>query len=287
MLKLFVTMFRGRGHDAAEAVVDANAVPILRQQLRDCAQSVELGRKSVAMVMACCERERKSAEQIATQLADLEVRAKEALLKGREDLAIEAAGAIAHLEAERDTTASAIATYQAEITRLRTVLSESEGRLRARVYRPAMGEAARREARLREDIAGALERRDARLVTHHHRATQSDLRGHHRGQPLVAAHTTTVVTHTEMFEAGTDGTPPDWVRFCLLGIPNRTGAQFWYQLSCTAGLVSGAGAILLPSILSPAHFFAAGLWFFGCAAISAKAIRWMDAHSAWDRLTRE
>jgi phage shock protein A len=131
MLKLFVTMFRGRGHDAAEAVVDANAVPILRQQLRDCAQSVELGRKSVAMVMACCERERKSAEQIATQLADLEVRAKEALLKGREDLAIEAAGAIAHHEAERDTTASAIATYQAEIARLRTVLSESESRLRA------------------------------------------------------------------------------------------------------------------------------------------------------------
>ena len=91
----------------------------------------------------------------------------------------------------------------------------------------------------------------------------------------------------EMFEAGTDDTPPDWVRFCLIGIPNRTGAHFWYQLSCTAGLVSGAGAILLPSILSPAHFFAAGLWFFGCAAISANAIRWMDAHSAWDRLTRE
>ncbi len=91
----------------------------------------------------------------------------------------------------------------------------------------------------------------------------------------------------EMFEAGTDVTPPDWVRICLIGVPNRTGAQFWYQLSCTAGLVSGAGAILLPSILSPAHFFAAGLWFFGCAAISAKAIRWMDEHSAWDRLARE
>ena len=52
MLKLFVTMFRGRSQDAAEAFVDANSVPILRQQLRDCAQSVELGRKSVAMVMA-------------------------------------------------------------------------------------------------------------------------------------------------------------------------------------------------------------------------------------------
>ena len=91
----------------------------------------------------------------------------------------------------------------------------------------------------------------------------------------------------EMFEAETDGAPPDWVPSCLIGIPNRTGVQFRYQLLCTAGLVSGAGAILLPSILSPAQFFAAGLWFFACAAISAKAIRWMDAHSVWDRLTRE
>ncbi len=91
----------------------------------------------------------------------------------------------------------------------------------------------------------------------------------------------------EMLEAETDGTPPDWVGFCLIGVPNRTGAQFWYHFLCTAGLVSAAGAILLPSVLSPAHFFAAGLWFFGCAAVAAKAIRWMDVHSAWDRLTRE
>ncbi|QJR37496.1 hypothetical protein [Gemmatimonas groenlandica] len=91
----------------------------------------------------------------------------------------------------------------------------------------------------------------------------------------------------ELFEHGADGTPPDWVRFCLTGVPNRAGAQFWYQLLCTAGLVSGAGAILLPSIVSPAHGFAAGLWFMGCAAISSKAMRWMDKHSAWDRLTRE
>lgn len=91
----------------------------------------------------------------------------------------------------------------------------------------------------------------------------------------------------EMVEAGTDGTPPDWVRFFLIGVPSRTGAHFWYHLLCSAGLVCEAGAILLPSMLSPGHFFAAGMWFFGCAAISAKAIRWMDEHSAWDRLTRE
>ena len=131
MLKLFVTMYRGRGNDVAEALMDANAVPVLRQQLRDCAQSVEMGRRSVATVMAYCEREKKMAERIAAQLGDLESRARDALRKGREDLAVEAAGAIAQLEAERDTTARAISTYKAEITRLRQVLADSESRLRA------------------------------------------------------------------------------------------------------------------------------------------------------------
>ena len=91
----------------------------------------------------------------------------------------------------------------------------------------------------------------------------------------------------EMVEPGEDGTPPDWVRLCLIGVPNREGAQFWYHLSCAAGLASAAGAILLPSVLSPLLGFAASLWFFGCAAISSKAIRWMDGHAAWLSLARE
>ncbi len=130
MLKLFVTLFRSHSHNAAEGVADANALPILRQQLRDCAQGVEAARRSVALVMAYSEREKKSAERIAAQLADLEMRAMDALSKGRDDLAMEAAGAIAQLEAERDATARAIATYDAEIARLRQVLSDSEARLR-------------------------------------------------------------------------------------------------------------------------------------------------------------
>jgi phage shock protein A len=130
MLNVLVTMLRGRSADAAEAFTDANALPILRQQLRDCAAGVETARRSVAMVMAYAERERASATRIAAQLADLEVRALAALSQGREDLATEAAGAIAQLEAERDVTGRAIATYDAEIARLRTAMQSAETRLR-------------------------------------------------------------------------------------------------------------------------------------------------------------
>ena len=130
MFKLFVTLLRGRNADAAESLTDAMALPILRQQLRDCAAGVETARRAVAMVMAYAERERKASARIAAQLADLEARALDALAKGREDLATEAAGAIAQLEAEAATTARALATYDAEIAHLRSVLSDAEARLR-------------------------------------------------------------------------------------------------------------------------------------------------------------
>jgi phage shock protein A len=84
----------------------------------------------VAMVMAYAEREREAGARIVGQLADLEARALDALAKGRADLATEAAGAIAQLEVEAATTATAVATYDAEIAHLRGVLADAEGRLR-------------------------------------------------------------------------------------------------------------------------------------------------------------
>ncbi len=130
MFKLFVTLLRGRNADAAESLTDTLALPILRQQLRDCAAGVETARRAVAMVMAYAERERKAAARITAQLADLETRALAALAQGRDALATEAAGAIAQLEAEAATTARALATYDTEIAHLRGVLADAEARLR-------------------------------------------------------------------------------------------------------------------------------------------------------------
>ena len=130
MFNTIITLVRGRSHDAAQAVADANALSILRQQLRDAAAGVEAARRSVAVVMAYAERERKSLPRINAQIADLEGRAMVALAQGREDLATEASAAIAQLEAERATTETALATYETEIARLRDELGGAELRLR-------------------------------------------------------------------------------------------------------------------------------------------------------------
>ncbi|MCR8547833.1 PspA/IM30 family protein [Salipiger sp. P9] len=149
MFKTLITLVRGQSHDAAQALTDANAMSILRQQLRDAAHGVEAAKRSVAVVMAYCDREKKALRRISAQLSDLEARALDALRKDREDLATEAAAAIAELEAERATTERAVATYDTEIRRLREELSLAEQRLRTLQRGKQLADATAKSQRVR------------------------------------------------------------------------------------------------------------------------------------------
>ncbi|MEM9342167.1 MAG: PspA/IM30 family protein [Pseudomonadota bacterium] len=127
MFKQIVTLVRGRSADSAEAFLDANALILLRQQIRDAVRCVEHSRKALATVMAYSEREKVALTRLEDKIADLETRATDALDKGNEELAREAATTIAHLEDERDATAQTVANYTTEIARLRDHLSKSQG----------------------------------------------------------------------------------------------------------------------------------------------------------------
>lgn len=130
MFKQLITLARGRAADGSQAVLDANALSILRQQMREAAHGVEKSRKAVAVVMAYAEREKSTLNQVEARIKDLEIRVVDALKKDREDLATEAAETIAQLEAERDTTHKAIRAYDTQIARLKTCLTDSETCLR-------------------------------------------------------------------------------------------------------------------------------------------------------------
>ncbi len=168
MFKTLTTLIRGRAHEAEIAFADANALPILRQQLRDAAAGTDQARRALAVVVAYAEREKKSALRIAGQLADLEARAIEALNHGRDDLATEAASAIAGLETERDMTARAIATYETEIARLREDLKLAEQRLRALQRGLQLAEATQKSQKLRgtlpQGTLASLEEAEATLA---------------------------------------------------------------------------------------------------------------------------
>jgi phage shock protein A len=130
MFKQIMTLARGRLVDNSQAILDANALNLLRQQMRDAAQGVKKSRTAVAVIIAYAEREKTALARIEAQINDLEERTMAALAQDRKDLADDAAHTIAQLEGERDTTQQTIKAYQAQIARLRTCLSESETCLR-------------------------------------------------------------------------------------------------------------------------------------------------------------
>ncbi len=130
MFKQIVTLMRGRIFEGQEAAVDAHALPILRQQLRDCADAVNASRRAVAIAVAQNEQEITQCKKIEAQITDLEARALGALELNKSDLAHEAASTIAILETERDSSRAAQANFSREINRLKTILRQSEARLK-------------------------------------------------------------------------------------------------------------------------------------------------------------
>jgi len=130
MFKQIVTLVRGRSHDAGEAFIDQNALAILRQQIRDCAEAVGRARRAVAVAMAQNDQEVSQCTRIKARIADLENRTLAALEQGKQELAHEAAESIVLLEAERDASLTAQATFTTEITRLKRIMRESEARLK-------------------------------------------------------------------------------------------------------------------------------------------------------------
>lgn len=130
MFKQIVTIFRGQAYEASERVVDQHALTLLRQQIRDCVQAVGSARRAVALAIAQNEQEVSQCERIKQRITDLEERTLAAMAKGNDALAHEAADTIAHLEAERDASLAAQATFTTEISRLKHVLRASEARLK-------------------------------------------------------------------------------------------------------------------------------------------------------------
>ena len=130
MLKSLLTLMRGTANDAVEATIDHKALVILDQQIRDCGAAVNMARKALAIAIAQDRQEQGRLEKLGDRIGDLEARATRALNGDREDLANQAAEAIAALEDERDAGAEAQASFAKECQRLRAVVRSSEQRLR-------------------------------------------------------------------------------------------------------------------------------------------------------------
>ncbi|MFA6155333.1 PspA/IM30 family protein [Mesorhizobium sp.] len=155
MMKQFFALVRGHSHEAAEAVVDRNALVILRQQVRDCADAIAAARRAVAIAIAQNDQEIVQFKKLVARIEDLEQRTVAALEQGRNELAREAAETIALLEAERDASDAAQKTFGTEIERLKRIVRASEMRLRELQRGQRIVAAVDSTQRLRESAPGS------------------------------------------------------------------------------------------------------------------------------------
>jgi phage shock protein A len=129
MFKTIITLIRGQAAAAEEGLADRHALLLLDQQMRDAQASLGRAQRALAVALAENVQEAKRDELIADRIAALETRARAALAGAREDLATDAAEAIAAQEAERDAGRQARTLFAAEIARLRRLVSDAERRL--------------------------------------------------------------------------------------------------------------------------------------------------------------
>lgn len=107
MFKTLTTLINGANARAEERVRDAYAIELIDQKIRECEAQLRAARATLATLIQRRRSEEKLRGGLATRIADLTGRAREALAAGREDLAREAAQTLATLETEaalRDQT---------------------------------------------------------------------------------------------------------------------------------------------------------------------------------------
>ncbi|HTV71079.1 MAG TPA: PspA/IM30 family protein [Rhizobiaceae bacterium] len=177
MFKQFLALVRGHSNEAGERLIDQNALVILRQQLRDCADAIAAARKAVAVAIAQNEQEVQQYKRLVERLGDLEGRTVIALGKGETALAREAAETIALLEAEKAISEEAQKNFTVEIDRLKRVVRAAESRLRELERGQRLATATDKTQRLRETGSGLTTLKDAEETLARLRARQKQIDG--------------------------------------------------------------------------------------------------------------
>jgi phage shock protein A len=124
------TAVRGHATEAGQSVIDANALTILDQEMRDADAEIRKSRDSLAQVMAKRKVTSDAAVEKRGKLKEYEGYVREALSKGNESLATEIAGKIAELEAQVATDEGLVQEFDGNIESLRKSIAEAEDRLK-------------------------------------------------------------------------------------------------------------------------------------------------------------
>ncbi|TAJ57393.1 PspA/IM30 family protein [Brevundimonas sp.] len=129
MLAKLSALFRGTAREAGQAVVDANALKILDQEIRDADTAQGKARDDLAGLVARRRMAENELKSFGDQIAKYESSVRAALSQGKEDLAREVAGRIAELETEIGTRGPMIEGMKEAEARLRTAIATTDQKI--------------------------------------------------------------------------------------------------------------------------------------------------------------
>jgi phage shock protein A len=124
-----ISLLRGGAHDAGAAVIDANALRILDQEIRDADAALGRARDDLAALVARRRILEKELQGLSDQAARYESSARAALAKGDENLAREVAQRIAELEGEVNLKSPQLATMREAEEKLHQTIAATQQKI--------------------------------------------------------------------------------------------------------------------------------------------------------------
>ena len=126
ILKNILTAVRGGASEVGESIVDANAVRILGQEIRDAQDAIGKAKQSLTGLKASEIKLKREINSLESDIGGYESKAIQALEAGNEALAIEVAERIAEIESEAAEKSSEHSTLSAQVNKINSMIRQRE-----------------------------------------------------------------------------------------------------------------------------------------------------------------
>ena len=126
VLRDMMTALKGGANEIGEAIVDANAIRILEQEIRDAEAAIGSAKQSLTRMKSSEIKLKREIATLDADAADYERKAVAALNAGEEALATEVAERIAELETEHGEKATEQAALDAEVQKIHAMIKARE-----------------------------------------------------------------------------------------------------------------------------------------------------------------
>jgi len=129
MFKTLSTLITGANARAEDRVRDAFAIELIDQKIREAEQGLKAAKATLASLIQRQRSEDQQRQALENRIADLTKRATAALKADNEDLAAEAATAIAQMENEMSIRAETLRRLDQKVLRLRSSIQAGHRRI--------------------------------------------------------------------------------------------------------------------------------------------------------------